>query len=131
VNEGFGVNQVMYLLAKMLRIDVRTILIEEPEVHLHPTVIRNFAKSLCIFAKEEEKQVILVTHSEQFLASLLTSVSDGVLSHEEIRCYLTAKEKRTTIFNEQKVQKDGQVEGGLESFIEAEIEDLKRFIKVK
>lgn len=131
VNEGFGVNQVIYLLAKMLRIDVRTILIEEPEVHLHPTIVRNFAKSLCTFAKEEEKQIILVTHSEQFLVSLLTAMSDGVISPDDMRCYLSTKDKKTTTFNEQKVHKDGQIEGGLESFIEAEVEDLKRFLGVK
>lgn len=131
VNEGFGVNQVIYLLAKMLRIDSRTVLIEEPEVHLHPTVVRKFAKSLCNFAKDEEKQIVLVTHSEQFLVSLLTAVSDGVISPNDIRCYLSTKEKKTTTFNEQKVHKNGQVEGGLESFIEAEVEDLKRFLGVK
>lgn len=131
VNEGFGVNQVIYLLAKMLRIDVRTILLEEPEVHLHPTVARNFAKSLCSISKEERKQIILVTHSEQFLVSLLTAVSDGVISSDDIRCYLSTKEKKTTTFNEQKVNKDGQIEGGLESFIEAEFEDLKRFLGAK
>jgi AAA15 family ATPase/GTPase len=131
VNEGFGVNQVIYMLAKMLRIDVRTILIEEPEVHLHPTVVRNFARTVCKFAKEEEKQIILVTHGEQFLVSLLTAVADGVISPDDMRCYLSTKDKKTTTFIEQKVHKDGQIEGGLESFVEAEVEDLKRFLRVK
>src|SRR5712692_2450646 len=34
VNDGFGVNQVVYMLAKIHRADVETILIEEPEIHL-------------------------------------------------------------------------------------------------
>src|SRR2546430_11630457 len=37
VNDGFGVNQVVYMLAKIHRPDVETVLIEEPEIHLHPT----------------------------------------------------------------------------------------------
>lgn len=131
VNEGFGVNQVIYLLAKVLRVDVRTILIEEPEVHLHPSVIRQFARSLCSLAKEEEKQILLVTHSEQFLIALLGSVVDGILTQDDIRCYLTTKEKKKTDFKEQKVYKNGQIEGGLKSFMEGELEDILKFMGVK
>ncbi|MBU2522886.1 MAG: AAA family ATPase [Nanoarchaeota archaeon] len=131
VNDGFGVNQVIYMLAKMLRIDVNTILIEEPEVHLHPTVLRSFARALCSFVKDEGKQIVLTTHSEQFLAAILTAVADDFLKPEDIRCHLTSKDKKATSFEEQKVGKDGQIEGGLTSFVEAEIEDLRRFLSVK
>ena len=131
VNEGFGVNQVIYLLAKMYRVDVHTILIEEPEVHLHPTVLRNFARALCTFVREEQKQIVLTTHSALFLSSLLTVVSEGNLRTDEIKCYVTTKDKKTTVFNEQKVQETGQIEGGLSSFDEAEIEDLRKFLRVK
>jgi len=64
VNDGFGVNQIIYLLAKMHRPDVQMILIEEPEVHLHPTVLRNFARAIFMFVKEERKRLVLTTHSE-------------------------------------------------------------------
>ena len=131
VNEGFGVNQVIYLLAKMLRADVDTVLIEEPEVHLHPTVLRNFARALCTFARDENKQIIFTTHSELFLTSILAVVSEGNLKRDEIKCYLALKDKRTTVFEEQKVHASGQIEGGLSSFVEGEIADLKQFLAVK
>jgi hypothetical protein len=79
VNDGFGVNQVIYLLAKLLRSDVRTLLVEEPEVHLHPTAVRNFARQLCAIVREEKKQLILTTHSELFVSSLLATVAEGKL----------------------------------------------------
>lgn len=130
INDGFGVNQVIYLLAKMYRPEVHTVLIEEPEVHLHPTVVRRFVRALCTFAREEDKQILLTTHSEQFLSSLLTAVSEGAAGPSDIGCFLTLKEKRATTFNPQKINETGQIEGGLSSFIEAEIEDLKKFLKV-
>jgi predicted ATPase len=130
VNDGFGVNQVIYLLAKLLRSDVRTLLIEEPEVHLHPTILRNFARQLCTIVQEEGKQIILTTHSEPFVSSLLVAVAEGKLSPDEINCYLCLKEGRKTVFNAQKVQKNGQIEGGLTTFIEAELEDLQKFLGI-
>jgi energy-coupling factor transporter ATP-binding protein EcfA2 len=130
VNDGFGVNQVIYLLAKLLRSDVRTLLVEEPEVHLHPTAVRNFARQLCAIVREEKKQLILTTHSELFVSSLLATVAEGKLSPEEIHCYLCLKERRNTVFKPQKVQKNGQIEGGLTTFVEAELEDLQKLLGI-
>jgi hypothetical protein len=131
VNDGFGVNQVIYMLAKMHRVDVRTILIEEPEVHLHPTVLRNFARALCSFVKDEGKQIILATHSELFLTSMLTAVSDGSFSANDLKCYLATKDRKSTAFKAQTVKETGQIEGGLSSFVEAEYEDLRKLLGVK
>jgi energy-coupling factor transporter ATP-binding protein EcfA2 len=130
VNDGFGVNQVIYLLAKLLRSDIRTLLVEEPEVHLHPTAVRNFARQLCAIVREEKKQLILTTHSELFVSSLLAAVAEGKLSPEEIYCYLCLKDGRNTVFRAQKVQRNGQIEGGLTSFVEAELEDLQKLLGI-
>ena len=130
VNDGFGINQVIYLLAKLLRSDVWTILIEEPEVHLHPTAVRKLARQLCTIIREEKKQIVLTTHSELFVSSLLATVAEGKLSPEEIHCYLCQKERRNTVFKAQKVQKNGQIEGGLMNFIEAELEDLQKLLDI-
>lgn len=130
VNDGFGVNQVVYLLAKILRTGVQTIAIEEPEVHLHPTALRNLARQLYEIIKEEGKQLILTTHSELFLSSILTAVAEGAISPDAIKCYLCKKENRRTRLTLQKVQDNGQVEGGLTSFLEAELEDLRKILGV-
>ncbi|MEO0306034.1 MAG: hypothetical protein ABIM78_06280, partial [candidate division WOR-3 bacterium] len=55
LNEGFGVNQIIYLLAKIHRPKIKKILIKEPEMHLHPSIIRTLVKTLCSIIKEEKK----------------------------------------------------------------------------
>ena len=131
VNDGFGVNQLVYMLAKIHRTGIKTILIEEPEIHLHPTLIRKLIRTIISIAKEEEKQFLIVTHSELFVSSLLATIAEKLISIEEIKLYLLEKKGKETISQEQKTNENGQVEGGLKNFISAELEDLKSFLRVK
>jgi len=130
VNDGYGVNQVIYMLAKLLAQPRGTVLIEEPEVHLHPTVVRNFARELCSTANQRDKQVLLTTHSEVFLTAMLTVVAEGNLSPEDLRVYFCTKEGPTSKFERQEVNEKGQVTGGLRGFMEAELEDLRKLLGI-
>jgi len=131
VNDGFGVNQVIYMLAKIQRPDVDTILIEEPEVHLHPTVISRLARVLCSLVKDEGKQLVVTTHSEQFIFAVLACVKEHVFDAADLACYHVTRELRKSTFDQQLVHDNGQIEGGLSSFIEAETEDLRKFLSRK
>lgn len=130
VNDGFGVNQIVYLLAKCLYDDTNIICVEEPEIHLHPTGVRELAKALVKISKEEKKHFIVSTHSESFLLALLTLVAKGNLRPSDLSCYLVQKKGRATQLEQQFVDKKGGIEGGLTSFIEGELEDIKDFLKV-
>ncbi len=130
VNDGFGVNQVVYMLAKIHRQDVETVLIEEPEIHLHPTIIRRFARVLARLATDENKQLLFTTHSEQFLLSLLACVKEKLLRPDQLRCYHVTRERKSTVFNPAPVSEDGQISGGLSSFMEGELQDIKSFLSV-
>lgn len=129
VNEGFGVNQIVYILAKIHRPEIKTILIEEPEAHLHPSKVRALVKTLCSIIKGEKKQIILTTHSEVFVSSILAAVRRKDISPKDAKCYLVKKEGKSTIFEEQTINENGQIEGGLSSFMEGELEDLKVFFE--
>lgn len=130
VNDGFGVNQVVYMLAKIHRPDVETIFIEEPEIHLHPTVIRNFARVLTRLTTDEGKQLIFTTHSAEFLLAILACVKEKLLLPEQLRCYHVSREKKQTSFNLESVSEDGQISGGLSSFMAGELKDIKTFLSV-
>ena len=43
VNEGFGINQLVYMLTVCLYSHYKIVAIEEPEIHLHPSMVRELA----------------------------------------------------------------------------------------
>lgn len=130
VNEGFGVNQIVYILARCLHRDAEWVCIEEPEIHLHPTAVRGVAKTLARIARDEGKCFLISTHSESFLSALLTLVAKSELNPSDLSCYFARKERKITQFDRQAVNEKGQVEGGLTSFIEGELDDIRAFLKV-
>lgn len=127
VNDGFGVNQVTWLLARTLYGQTTWICIEEPETHLHPSAIRELAKTFVKIMREEGKRFLLTTHSEALVLALLTEVSRKNLEPNEVAFYLTTKEGKESKFERQEVNELGQIEGGLTSFMEGELEDLAAF----
>lgn len=130
VNDGFGINQVVYLLTKSLRESIPVVCIEEPEIHLHPKALRNLAYALVRLVKEEEKTMLISTHSEHFVLALLGAVSKGILNPGDISFHLCLKDKKRSLFESQSVNTDGQIEGGLTTFMEGELEDLKDILGV-
>ncbi|MCH8311208.1 MAG: AAA family ATPase [Chloroflexi bacterium] len=130
VNEGFGLNQLVHMLTLCLYKETQIALIEEPEIHLHPTAISRLARAFARMAKEEGKTLVISTHSEHLVIALLTQVVEGELSPDQLGFYLASKEGKATTFTRQEVTKEGQVEGGLASFMEAELEDLQKFFGV-
>lgn len=130
VNEGFGVNQIVHFLAICLHPDAELICVEEPEIHLHPSAVRRLAQALVEISREERKRFLISTHSEAFLSALLTIVAQGDLDPSDLACYYAVKEGKSTRFERQKVNEKGQIEGGLVSFLEGEMEDIRTLLKV-
>ena len=128
VNQGMGVNQILFLLAKILYDKNRLIGIDEPEIHLHPSLMEKFISVLVEIAEKEDKQFIFSTHSEHWLMSLLAEVNDGHLAADDLKVYYLFREGPETKIEAQKVADNGQLEGGLRNFLEAEMRLTQRFL---
>jgi hypothetical protein len=131
VNEGFGVNQMVYFLAKALNTDTEWTCIEEPEIHLHPSAVRSFARALGEMVTVESKNFVVSTHSEAFVLALLSLIAEGKLQSKQLAFYFVQKEGKRAIFERQVVHDNGQIEGGLTSFMGGEVEDLKSLLNAQ
>ena len=128
VNEGFGVNQLAYMLTVCLYSKYRVVAIEEPEIHLHPSMVRKLVHAMADIASKHDKRFIVSTHSEVFVVSLLAQIAAGEVSVDDVSFILAEKEDGESRFTRQDAKPNGQIEGGLDSFIASEFEDIAQFL---
>ena len=127
VNEGFGINQLVHMLTVCLYSKTKVIAIEEPEIHLHPSMVRKLVHAMVDITSKNDKRIIVSTHSETFVLSLLAQIADGKISVDDVSFIFAEKEDGESKFTKQEASSDGQIQGGLSSFMEAELEDMAIF----
>lgn len=130
VNEGLGTNQLVTILAKVLQKDSSIVCIDEPEIHLHPSVISKLVSVLVEIANKENKQFIVSTHSEHFITALLKHIRQDEIKNEDVKVYYLKKEGQKTVIENQPINEKGQIEGGLVHFYETELEDLSSLFNI-
>ena len=78
IDVGYGVSQVLPIVTELLRDGVSPmILLQQPEVHLHPSAQAALGSLLCQIAGPE-RQLVVETHSDHLLDRVRMDVRDGV-----------------------------------------------------
>ena len=129
--EGFGTNALVHLLFEVVRtVPGATALIEEPEIHLHPKAQADLASVLVEEAKSNGKQIVMTTHSEHVAGRLLTLVAEGRLPADELAIYSFEKDETGVCSaSEIEVTDRGQVNRGLNSFFETDMDEMRRYVE--
>ena len=105
-------------------------MIEEPEIHLHPKAQADLAQVLVEQAKSDRKQIVMTTHSEHIAGRLLTLVAEGKLRADELAIYSFEKDETGVCSASQiEVTDRGQVIGGLNSFFETDLDEMRRYVE--
>jgi energy-coupling factor transporter ATP-binding protein EcfA2 len=129
VNEGFGSNQLVLLLTQLAAAPEGAVIgIEEPEIHLHPRAQSRLAEVLAEVADEEGKQILVTTHSEHILFSLLTKAAEGKLAPDDLKVYSFERPDEATAITELPVDEKGRVKGGLAGFFDVDMEEFQRYL---
>ena len=77
IDVGYGVSQTLPFLAELCRRDgPGMLLLQQPEVHLHPQAQAEMGSLLCA-AAASEKQLIVETHSDHLMDRVRMDVRDG------------------------------------------------------
>ena len=85
---GFGVSQILPVLVLLAYApEGSTVLLEQPEIHLHPAVQAGLADVIIETAEARRVQVVVESHSEYLLRRLQRRVAEGGIGHENVALY--------------------------------------------
>jgi predicted ATPase len=85
---GFGVSQVLPVITLLYYVpEGSTVILEQPEIHLHPLAQAHLADVIINVATHRHVQVILESHSEHLLLRLQRRVAEEMISAEDVRLY--------------------------------------------
>ncbi len=87
---GFGVSQVLPVLVQCFYVPEKSIiLIDQPEVHLHPYAQSALADVMIDIIKNRNIQLVIETHSEHFLRRLQRRIAEDKLTQDDVSAYFS------------------------------------------
>lgn len=93
---GIGVSQVLpVLVAAYFAPKGSTVILEEPEIHLHPLAQSVLAELFVKVSREREVQFVIETHSEHLFRRMQTLMARGDVQKDQVAMYFVEHVKRT------------------------------------
>ena len=135
---GFGVSQVLPVVTLLQYVPKgSTVILEQPEIHLHPLAQANLADVIINAAVHRQVQVVVESHSEHLLLRLQRRVAERQISNEDLKLYFCDLEKGRSRLEPLRVDLLGNIENWPPRFMgdafgetyEAEKARLKRLAK--
>lgn len=125
---SYGSSQILTVIVQLFWSEEGDIiLIEEPEISIHP---EGQAKLPELFADaiKEGKQIIITTHSG-YLPLALNRALKRKLKAKDIAVYEVTKDKEGTKVERKEITKKGYISGWIKSFYDVEVELTKEWAK--
>ena len=122
---GFGVSQILPVLVLCYYVpEGSTILLEQPEIHLHPSVQAGLADVLIDVVKERRVQIIVESHSEHLLRRLQRRIAEQALAPDMTALYFCRIDDGTSRIEQLNVDLLGNITNWPQGFFGDEVADL-------
>ena len=122
---GFGVSQVLPAIVLLYYIPEDSIvLMEQPEIHLHPSIQSGLADAILTVARTRNIQVIVESHSEHLLRRFQRRVAEGEMSSDNVKLYFTSVDGESAYLSDLELDEWGEIRNWPESFFGDELDEI-------
>jgi hypothetical protein len=122
---GFGVSQILPVLVLCYYApEGSTIILEQPEIHLHPAVQAGLADVFIDAIATRNLQIIIESHSEHLLRRLQRRIAEEALKPEQTALYFTSSDNGVSKLEELQLDEYGNIVNWPPNFFGDELGDL-------
>ena len=127
---GFGVSQVLPALVLLYYVpEGSTVLLEQPEIHLHPAVQSGLADVMLNVATVRNVQIVLESHSEHLMRRLQRRVAEDDVSSEDVRLYSVSSQRGRAHASDVCLNEWGEIENWPDNFFGDEMGEIAALTK--
>ncbi len=131
IDVGFGVSQLLPIIVEsILSPPDSVLLIEQPEIHLHPRAQTLIGEFFVEIAKKRNKNLIIETHSDLIISSVATSVAKGDIKPSDVVIYYFDPKPEGTNIKKITINEDGQYENFPKDFFEERFDEAMKKIDI-
>lgn len=122
---GFGVSQILPVLVQCYALPPGSILLlEQPEMHLHPSAQSGLADVLIDAAKDQQIQIVLESHSEHFLHRLQRRIAEEVIRPDDAALYFVTMRAGASLLTQLELDDFGNITNWPDNFFGDSMGDL-------
>ena len=122
---GFGVSQVLPALVLLYYVpEGSTVLMEQPEIHLHPAVQSGLADVMLNVATVRNVQIVVESHSEHLMRRLQRRVAEDDVSSEDVTLYFVSSRRGRARVSDPLLNEWGEIEKWPDDFFGDEMGEI-------
>ena len=122
---GFGVSQVLPALVLLYYVpEGSTVLMEQPEIHLHPAVQSGLADVMLNVARVRNIQIVVESHSEHLMRRLQRRVAEERESADDVKLYFVSAQNDHAELSDLALNEWGEIENWPEHFFGDEMGEI-------
>lgn len=129
IDVGYGVSQILPVATELLRRDSSTVfLLQQPEVHLHPSAQAALGSLFCRAVEEKKHQLVVETHSDYLLdrVRMLIRHRKTKLKAEDVSILFFEREDLGVRIHSLRLDKQGKVQDAPEGYRRFFMEEFDR-----
>ena len=132
IDMGYGVSQVLPVVTEMLREHASTLfLLQQPEVHLHPSAQAALGSLFCTVASEG-RQLVVETHSDHLMDRIRMDVRDRKtpLKPKEVSILFFERNELDVHIHSLRLDEDGNVLGAPRNYRKFFMDETRRLLNL-
>ena len=127
IDVGYGISQVLPVITELLRSDAPLFLLQQPEVHLHPSAQAALGSLFCQVAGQD-RQLVIETHSDHLMDRVRMDVRDGAtkLKPDDVSILFFERRDLDVHIHSLRLDEEGNVRNAPEGYRRFFLEETQR-----